>query len=325
MKKINELAAGLFLVIVIAYVSKGIEGVLAPYIRIEALTIGILMGMAYRLAFGLGETFVGGVSFSLKKLLKAGIVLLGFKLSFGSIIELGPRLLLTVIIFVALVMALSVMIGKALGADSRLSALVGVGSCICGASAVVAMGPCIDAKEDDCILAVSVVSFWGAVGVIVYSAVAAVSGITDVQYGIWSGLSLHGVAHAIAAAFARGDDAGNIGTVVKMARVLMLVPLSIILSAVFAGKEEGNRAKFPMYVGYFIIAGVLSSLGIMPEVAVGFLSSVSSWFIMMAMISMGIMVDFKQIKSRGMKSIAIGTVLFVITGPLSYALVLKMF
>lgn len=122
---------------------------------------------------------------------KVGIVLLGFKLSFGSIIELGPRLVLTVILFVALVMALSIMIGKALGADNRLSALVGVGSCICRVAAL--------------------------------------------------------------------------------------------------------------------------------------LSSVSSWLIMMAMISMGIMVDFKQIKSRGAKSIAIGTALFMLTGPLSYILVLNMF
>ena len=325
MKRINELAAGLLLVIVIAYVSKGMEKLLAPYIRIEALTIGIMTGMAYRFIFGMDEIFSGGVSFSLKKLLKAGIVLLGFKLSFGSIIELGPRLVLTVMLFVALVMILSVAIGKILGADSKLSALVGVGSCICGASAVVAMGSCIEAKEDDSILAVSVVSFLGAVGVIIYSAVAAVSGMSDVQYGIWSGLSLHGVAHAIAAAFARGDEAGNIGTVVKMARVLMLVPLSLILSAVFAGKGDGKRAKFPMYVGCFIIAGIISSLGFMPESAVSFLSSVSSLFIMMAMISMGLMVDFKKIRSRGAKSIAIGTALFMMMGPLSYILVLNMF
>ncbi len=325
MKNINKFGAGLLFVIVIAYVSKLMEGFLAPYIRIEALTIGILMGMAYRLAFGLGEAFKCGVSFSLKKLLKAGIVLLGFKLSFGSIIELGPRLVFMVVLFVAIVMALAAFIGKAMGADSKLSALVGVGSCICGASAVVAMGPCIDAKEDDSILAVSVVSFLGAVGVILYSAVSAISGMSDMQYGIWSGLSLHGVAHAIAAAFARGDDAGNIGTVVKMARVLMLVPLSLVLSMAFAGKSDGKRAKFPMYVGYFIIAGMISSLGIMPERMVHFLSSLSSWFIMMAMIAMGLMVDFKQIKSRGAKSVALGVVIFMITAPLSYIIVLNMF
>ena len=325
MKNINKFGAGLLLVTAIAYISKLMEVFLAPYIRLEALTIGIILGMVYRLAFGLEEAFECGVSFSLKKLLKVGIVLLGFKLSFGSIIELGPRLVFTVILFVAIVMALAAFIGKAMGADSRLSALVGVGSCICGASAVVAMGPCIDAKDDDSILAVSVVSFLGAVGVILYSAISTVSGMSDMQYGIWSGLSLHGVAHAIAAAFARGEDAGNIGTVVKMARVLMLVPLSLVLSMVFAGKNDGNRAKFPMYVGYFIIAGIISSLGIMPERAGVFLSGMSSWFIMMAMIAMGLMVDFKQIKSRGAKSVAVGAVLFMITAPLSYVLVTKMF
>ncbi|QXM06846.1 YeiH family protein [Crassaminicella indica] len=315
---------GLIFVFLIGALSKLLNEWLSHSIQLEALTIGIVLGMLIKNTFGVNESLNPGVKFSLKKLLKVGIVLLGFKLNFSAIANLGPSVLLMVVSFVCIALVLVNLLGKVFKIDTKLATLIGVGSSICGASAIVALTPCIDAKEEDSVLAVSIISLLGAIGVLVYSAIAVVSPMTDIQYGIWSGVSLQGVAHALAAAFAR-EGSGEIGTFVKMARVLMLVPVSIVLGFIFNSSGEGKRASFPMYVLYFIVAGIVSSLGILPPVLIMLFTKLSSWFILMAMISMGLMVKFKAIKDKGIKVVFLGSTLFSILSVSTYFIILKFF
>ncbi|MDD2401908.1 MAG: putative sulfate exporter family transporter [Clostridia bacterium] len=288
MEKAKKYIPGIIFVLLISVISIMLNGALMKYINLEALTLAIIIGILYNNLVSTQDIFKAGVNFSLKKLLKIGIVLLGFKLNISSVLKLGPKILIMVIIYVITALLLSYLLGRLFKINNRLSALIGIGSCICGASAVVAMAPCINAKDEDSVIAVSIVSFLGAVGVIVYSAVA-FSGLmlTPVQYGAWSGISLHGVAHAIAAAFAMGDVSGEIGTFVKMTRVIMLVPVSFILSIVFnKGNEKGEKAGFPMYVLYFILAGIINTTGVIPEGITALLVKTSSLFILMAMTAM---------------------------------------
>ncbi|WP_168198365.1 YeiH family protein [Crassaminicella thermophila] len=324
MNNIKKYMPGLIFVFIIGWVSKLLNERISPIMQLESLTIGIILGMIIKNTLGIKESFQSGVKFSLKKLLKVGIVFLGFKLNFSAIANLGPRVLLMVVIFVFGTFILVNLLGKAFKIDPKLATLIGVGSSICGASAIVAVTPCIDAKEEDSVLAVSVISFLGAIGVLSYSAVAVISPMTDIQYGIWSGISLQGVAHALAAAFAR-EGAGEIGTFVKMARVLMLVPVSIILGFIFNKSGTGKRASFPMYVLYFIMAGILASTGILPEILIQFFTELSSWFILIAMIAMGLMVDFKDIKDKGIKVILLGCVLFSVLSVSTYFIILRFF
>lgn len=322
MEKVKKMLPGIIFVFLISILSMYINDFIKNIINLEALTIGIIIGILYNNTVKTQKVFKEGVSFSLKKLLKVGIVLLGFKLNFNSLFKLGPKVLLMVLIFVPTVLILSILLGKFFKVEDKIAALIGVGSCICGASAVVALAPTINAEDEDSIVAVSIVSFLGAVGVLVYSAVAVTSSISDIQYGIWSGISLHGVAHALAAAFARGDEAGEIGTFVKMARVVMLVPVSLALGFIYnKGNGQNKKAKFPMYVLYFIIAGIISSTGIIPLQMLKILVQLSSIFILMAMIAMGLSVDFKNIKDKGMKALVVGSILFLITSTLTYIII----
>lgn len=322
MEKIKKMIPGIIFVFLVSILSMYINDSIKNVINLEALTIGIIIGIVYNNTIKTQTVFKDGVKFSLKKLLKVGIVLLGFKLNFNSLLKLGPKVILMVLIFVPSVLVLSVLLGKLFKVQDKLATLIGVGSCICGASAVVALAPTINADDEDSVVAVSIVSFLGAVGVLVYSAIAVTSSISNIQYGIWSGISLHGVAHAIAAAFARGDTAGEIGTFVKMARVVMLVPVSLVLGFIYnKGNGGSKKAKFPMYVLYFIIAGIVSSTGIIPANILKILTKLSSIFILMAMVAMGLSVDFKSIKDKGMKALLIGSVLFLITSTSTYMIV----
>ncbi|KYH34020.1 hypothetical protein CLTEP_20210 [Clostridium tepidiprofundi DSM 19306] len=239
MKNYKKIIPGVIFVLIISIISILINDSLKSYINLEALTIAIILGIAYNNTVGTQDVFKGGIKFSLKKLLKVGIVLLGFNLNIKEVLNLGLKILVMVLIYVPTALILSYVLGKIFKVDKKLSTLIGVGSCICGASAIVAMTPCINASDDDSVVAVSIVSFLGAIGVLIYSAVA-VSGLnlTPIQYGIWAGISLHGVAHALAAAFALGNVSGQIGTIVKMTRVIMLVPVSIILGLIFARVDD---------------------------------------------------------------------------------------
>lgn len=328
MENIKKYILGIIFVLIISSLSIFLNNTITNYfnINLEALTIAIIIGIIYNNTIGTSEILKDGVKFSLKRLLKVGIVLLGFKLNIHSIMELGPKILVMVLIYVSLALTLAILLRRVFGVNKKLSTLLGVGSCICGASAVVAMAPCINAEDDDSVIAVSIVSFLGAVGVLVYSAVAA-SGLnlSDVQYGVWSGISLHGVAHALAAAFARGDVSGEIGTFVKMTRVLMLVPVSIILGYMFNNDKSATskKAKFPMYVLYFIIAGVINSFGVIPVGITKILTKTSSIFILMAMTAMGLSVDFKSLINKGVKAFLLGTLIFAILSSLSLVAILN--
>lgn len=325
MQNVKKLLPGLFFVLIISYVSILINDLLKTYINLEALTIAIIIGIIYNNTVKTQEIFQEGIKFSLKKLLKVGIVLLGFKLNFNAVLNLGPKILIMVLIFVPFALILSIGLRKLFKLNKRLATLIGVGSCICGASAVVAMAPCIDAEEDDSVIAVSVVSFLGAIGVLIYSAIA-VGGLNlnPTQYGVWSGLSLHGVAHAIAAAFALGDASGEIGTFVKMARVLMLVPVSIALGFMFK-KDNSTKSsvKFPMYVLYFIIAGIINSIGIIPLYITNILVYLSTLFILMSMTAMGLSVSFKTIVNKGVNALLSGTVIFIILSSTSLLVIMR--
>lgn len=325
MENIKKYIPGVIFVLIISYVSMFLNDSLKSYINLEALTIAIVIGIIYNNMVGTQDVFKDGVRFSLKKLLKVGIVLLGFKLNIYAILKLGPQILTMVIIYVPVTLISAIILGKILKANNKLSTLIGVGSCICGASAVVALTPCINADDDDSVIAVSIVSFLGAIGVLIYSGVAASSlNLTEVQYGAWSGLTLHGVAHALAAAFALGDTAGEIGTFVKMTRVLMLVPVSLVLGYFFNKENTGsNKAKFPMYVLYFVMAGVINSFGVIPPSITKIFTKASSLFILMAMTAMGLSVSFKSIIDKGIKALLVGVILFVVLSSLSLVAIIN--
>lgn len=327
MKKIK----GLVFVIIIAQLAGSIGNQIADYVKLEVLTIGIILGIMYSNTVGVNDSLKSGIDFSLKKLLKLGIILLGFKIDFLSLVEKGPKMFFVVVLFVPFVLTISYFIGRKLKLDEKLSMMVGIGSSICGASAIVAMTPLFpgDEKENDnySVISVSIVSFLGAIGVLLYSQIGNISNLNDMQFGLWSGLSLHGVAHALAGAFSRGDISGEFGTVIKMMRVMMLVPVSLFLSMKYS-KERGNNTRkidIPYYVLLFILVGIINTIGIIPEYVSYYLKKLSSYFILMSMISMGLKVNFRDIKDKGKKAIVLGSFVFLVSSSVAFMLIKYIF
>ncbi len=328
----RKLLPGLILVIIISFTAMLLNNSILSFI--ETLTIGILVGMLYTNTIGVRDTFMGGISFALKRMLKWGIVLMGLKLNFSLLISLGPKILTIIVTLVSFALVSSYWLGKRRGLNSKLSILLGVGSSICGASAIVAMGPVVGADEEDTTISVAVISLLGAIGVIIYSTLSQLLPLTDLQYGVWAGSSLQGVAHALAAAGARGTDgmSMDIGTIVKMSRVALLGPVALILGYFFKGNKESNTntVKFPRYVLYFILVGIVHTLNgnfhLFPTAftvstyhidIVALLKQAGSLFILMAMVAMGLKVNLKSFEHKAVKALTTTTVLFLCLSLLS--------
>jgi uncharacterized integral membrane protein (TIGR00698 family) len=308
----------LSLVIFLAILAFIIQDITSNYFKLETLTWGIILGMAWVNLVGISREYNCGITFCQKKLLKAGIVLLGFKMSVTGIKTLGVKSIFIVILYVVIAISLAMIFQKILKVNKKTSLLIGLGSSICGASAVVALSDSIEAKKEDTAIAVSVVSLLGAIGVIVYTFIFKLYPISQIHYGLWSGLTLHGVAHAIAAAGAGGTVAKEMGTMIKLIRVLMLVPVSLILSKVF--DTNGKSAKLPAYVLGFCITTTIGLSGFFPSTLVEYLLKVSDLLILLAMTGLGLSVNFKNIKSAIKGAITHGAIIFVILSCIGFML-----
>jgi len=315
MGKLYKYLPGILFCALIAFLSKQ----LANFLPINSLTIGIILGMIYSNVIGLQKPLQDGTKYTVKKLLKLGIILLGVELNFVALYQSGINILLLAITVVVIGTVVAPLIAKLLGFNDKLGTMLGIGSSVCGTSAVVAVAPVIEADEDDTALAVAIISLLGAIGVLIFPIIGSAIGFSDVQYGFWSGSSLQGVAHALAAAGARNDIALEMATYVKMTRVVLLAPVTLYLSAKFSSKASDGKRKLnlPVYVLLFIIMGIITSFGVL-NFNIGaltmqaWLKKASKELILWAMIAMGLGVNFNKIKDVGAKAV-LATVLIFIT------------
>jgi uncharacterized integral membrane protein (TIGR00698 family) len=290
--------------------------------------LAVLLGLACGFFPLPRPTLKPGLDFTARTILEAGVVLLGFKLDFKHLAQLGPLALAGVVVLVPLVVLAGYWLGRAFKLNPKLAVLIGVGSGICGSSAIAAVAPCIEADEKDSVLAVGGLSVLGALAVVAYTALAYVVPLSDVQFGVWSGLSMQAVANAIAAAFARGEHAGEIGTLVKMARVALLAPLSLLLAWRFTprdsahldakGRPKLRMSGIPVYVLLFIGAAIIGSTGLVPAEVAKLLGLLSAILIAGAMAALGLNVDPRTLGKAAGPALAVSAILFCFVALISY-------
>lgn len=321
--KIKKMIPGFVLVVIICLLAKGIGVYTKRYLNLEALTVALILGVIFNNTIKTPKACYEGANYLLKYAMRLGIVLLGFKLDIMGIFSMGWKLILIVLLFVPMTLLLSKEVGKSFNLNSKLATLIGVGSCICGTSAVLAMAPCIGADEDDTSVAATLASFLGVITVLAYTVIGASQiPINDRQFGIWAGLTLPGISHTIAVAFTRGDAALEIGTFVKMTRILMLIPVSMTLSYLFGVKGGKRKISIPYYVIFFIIVGIINTTGVVPEIIVAIMREISSFLILMAIASMGLLINLKEIFKKGLKAMVCDLLVFLIISGMGLSAIL---
>lgn len=331
---LKEKIPGFLLVLTIVLLGSVMSQYINQYFVIETITLVIFIGIFYNNIIGTGKIFQPGINFIMNQVIKLAIILLGFKLNFSVLKNIGGGAFLLVVLFVPLVLFLGWKLGQYFQLESKTSLLIGIGSGICGVAAIMALSPLIKAEKEDIVVSASITSFLGALGVIIFSFLGTLKNfpLEPTAFGIWSGISLHGVSHAIAAAFSMGEKAGEAGTIVKLTRVLMLIPLSIIFTKHFH-KEDDNKSStkyavknawikaFPLYVVLFLVVMVVNSTGIVPIKISCFLGEFSTKLFLMTMTSMGLSLYLKNVLVTGIKGLKVGIILFSFVSVLSYNLI----
>ena len=221
---------GLLLSSMLAYLCVFIPKIsLLSQFHINSLIIAIVLGMVIKNIFPLPSYFEPGIRFAFKQVLRLAIVLLGFKLSLGDIGQIGGKGIFLVTVVTGGTLIFTGWLGKKIGLERSLAFLIGAGSSICGASAIAAVAPVIEARDQDIAFAVATVTIFGTLAMFLYPVLYHLLHLPDVFYAVWAGSSIHEVAQVVAAGFAIGDQVGEYATVVKLTRVLLVIPTIFIL------------------------------------------------------------------------------------------------
>ena len=318
---------GLLLCLVVTAVAVGLERIEAAAFGatwLEALVLAILVGTAVRTAWRPGPRWTRGIAFSAKTLLEIAVLLLGTSISATMIAAAGPLLIVGIAGIVIVAILASYFIGRALRLPHRMALLVACGNSICGNSAIAAVAPIIGADGEDVAASIAFTAVLGVLVVLGLPLLPVVLHLTELQYGVLAGLTVYAVPQVLAAAAPMGAVAVQMGTLVKLVRVLMLGPVVLCLSLLTRRMRDetdepaphltaGDRpkpGKLPLHkmlpwfiVGFLAMAG-LRSAGLIPEVLLKPAAVTASTLTIISMAALGLGTDLKTVAGAGPRVIA---------------------
>ncbi|HEX2943836.1 MAG TPA: YeiH family protein [Rhodopila sp.] len=308
---------------------------------LEALVLAIVVGTGVRTAWTPGQHWLPGIAFSAKTLLEIAVVLLGASLSAGTIIAAGPALLAGIAGVVLVAIAASYALGRLLGLRHRLAVLVACGNSICGNSAIAAVAPVIGADGEDVAASIAFTAVLGVAVVLGLPFLSPLLAMTGIRYGILAGLTVYAVPQVLAATAPVGALAMQMGTLVKLVRVLMLGPVVLILTALSrnlrdqvdqtplqrltVGRPAFRRAALHRLVPWFILGflalAALRSFGLVPQPALAPISTLANGLTVISMAALGLSTDLRSVMRAGLRVTAAVTLSLLVLGGISLALI----
>jgi uncharacterized integral membrane protein (TIGR00698 family) len=305
---------GFFLALGVAIVA-ALLGRAAPIVGapVFAIVIGALIASVRRPSPALRP----GIAFASKQLLQWSIVLLGAHLSLMEIIQGGARSLPVMLGTLLIVLVLAYVVGRALGLDRDIRRLIGIGTAICGGSAIAAVASVIEADQADIAYSLGVVFLFNVVAVLVFPALGHLMQLSQQAFGLWAGTAINDTSSVVAAAFAYGRDAGNDAVIVKLTRTTLILPIVLYygwrrIQHARAGSGAIDwRAIIPWFILWFLLAAALNSFGLIPAVAQEPLQELALFTITVALAGVGLGTDIQRIRAAGVRPLMLGAILWV--------------
>src|SRR5690606_4132858 len=204
---------------------------------------GILLGMALRNTIGVGPVFKPGLQFASKQVLQWSIIALGFGLSIQQVARTGLESLWVTLITITAAFVSAWLLGRWLGIGSRLKTLIGVGTAICGGSAIAAITPIIKPDDHETAFAISTIFIFNIVAVLLFPALGHLLNMSDAGFGLWAGTAINDTSSVVAAGYSYSQAAGDAATIVKLTRATLIIPICLVLAVVVAWREkkQGNQ------------------------------------------------------------------------------------
>jgi uncharacterized integral membrane protein (TIGR00698 family) len=300
---------------------------------VSAVAIAIVIGVLLRNLVGLPEACKPGVSLAVKRLLRIGIALLGAQLSLGQVLRTGGKAVVVVAACILLAILAVRFVSMRMGLSDRLGTLLGVGTSICGVSAIVATAPAIEAKQEETSLAVATITVFGLLAVVIYPLLGRALGLTDVFFGTWAGTAVNDTSQVVATGLIYSQRAGEVATVVKLTRNLFMAPVIVVLSSIYlararsagdgAAKKGGVSLKtaVPGFVLGFLAMAVLNSLNAFPAAALDLIRTASAWLIVIALAGVGVETNLASLRTIGFRPFYAGLCAATFMAAVSFGLI----
>lgn len=318
---------GLFLTAAIAALAYGLRelpgvGAFSPMI------LSIIIGIAFHNIVGTPRRAKEGVTFSLRRILRFAIILLGFQLTAQQIVEVGPIGFAVIVATLVATFAFTTWLGHVMGVDRKLTQLIAAGTSICGASAVIATNTVTKGHDEDVAYAVACVTIFGSIAMFTYPLFPALFHLDPQAFGLWAGASIHEIAQVVAASFQDGQASGEYGTIAKLSRVMLLAPVVITLGLVAARRQShshhGNasvKAPMPWFLVGFIALVGLNSLAVIPPDVKHVIVPVTTFLLSVSLAAMGLETDIMKLKAKGLRPLLLGAASSLFIAGFSLALI----
>lgn len=299
---VKKYLPGILLSFGIAAVSIFLGGLLP---LIGSSVLAIVFGIVLNNSMKLPAAFQEGLSYSGKKLLQYSIIFLGFSMSIGQVSETGISSLRISLITILIAFLAAYLAGRFFKMNRVLTILIGFGTAICGGSAIAAASPILEADEEEIALSISTIFFFNILAVFIFPFLGHLLQMSDAFFGTWAGTAINDTSSVVAAGYTYSPSAGDLATIVKLSRALMIVPACLIFAAYRYIKSKQSAQKtnlkqiFPWFIAWFVLASLVSSLGFLPAAIIPYTKFISQWLMAMALAAIGAKVSFKQFKQAG--------------------------
>lgn len=320
LESIRSKSPGVLLVAFIA-IPAWLIGKMLPIIGGPVL--GILFGMILA-SWQRPARFEAGVKYTSKQLLQYAIILLGFEMNLFNVLAVGSQTLALMIFTLTAVFVTAYIAGRLLNIDSNTRTLIGVGTAICGGSAIAATAPVIRSTDEEVAHAISTIFLFNVIAAFAFPLMGHALGMSDQAFGLWTGTAVNDTSSVVAAGYSYSNQAGDLAVIVKLTRSLMIVPITLVLalytsrsSAGYepAGKNNGGcriAAIFPWFILGFLGASVINTFFAIPWDINSLMGQTGKFVIIMAMAAIGLNTNLVKLLKSGGKSLLLGLICWVV-------------
>jgi uncharacterized integral membrane protein (TIGR00698 family) len=327
-RKALEILPGVFLTSAVAGTAFAVR-LLPGMATFSPMILSMIIGIAFHNIVGTAAWAKAGVTFSLRRLLRGAIILLGLQLTASQVIEIGGRGLGIIAATLLATFVFTVWMGKLLGVEPKLAQLIAAGTSICGASAVIATNTVTDAHDEEVAYAVACVTVFGSVAMFTYPLLPDLLHLDPHAFGLWAGASIHEIAQVVAVAFQDGQKAGDFGTIAKLSRVMLLAPMVIAIGLMSARQKHRKsdagtssaRPPLPWFVLGFVALMGVNSLVTIPADTKAFIVAATTFLLSVALAAMGLETDIGKLAAKGLRPALLGAFAFLFIAGFSLTLI----
>lgn len=293
----------------------------AAFPLVGGAVFGILIGITAGTVTASGPSFVPGLNFTSKKVLQWAVIILGSGLGLGQVYATGAESLIIIVVTISAALLIAVIAGRLLRVPFNLKSLIGVGTAICGGSAIAAIAPVVDAEDQEISYAISTVFLFNVVAVFIFPPLGHVLGMTQEGFGLFAGTAINDTSSVVAAGYTYGNGAGDYATVVKLTRTLMIIPIALAFVAVMVRRKRAARQEagtsfsiagiFPWFILGFLAMSAVNTSGLLGSHAVAVLKDAGKFLIVMALSAIGLKTDLKKMLATGPRPMVLGLIVWV--------------